>query len=350
MRRRLFLALALQAAFLPPKTARAASGVTRPERGEAAARNIPAAQLVNDLLQVHFLPAARDFEAASLAMRDSFAAQNRRWPSHRPFWIRSMIRWEILNAVSAGPLLERRSARNIDFTPTRPPQIQAQLSKGLAAMDALENLDRIGASALGLPALEWLLYKTSGDAATQRYALLLANHVLAEATALREGFAQLAEAERDETSAWTLYSEWVGQASGSLDQLRGRRMQWPLRDKHPDAWPRATSGQTSAAWAAQWTGLESFLTGPRAKRLASPRLPVPGSLNSLLLARGHVNESALLVGLVDKTYTAVARSGRARPGHINATVQALTRLKAAADNMAIEQLGMALGFTEADGD
>ena len=352
MKRRLLL-LTAYAAVLSVGAAHATVATSRQRVHAAAIQAAPyisPAQLISGLLQEHFLPAARDFEAASRTLRDALAKPGQRWKSHRPAWVRAMTRWEILNAVAAGPLLERRSARSIDFWPTRPAQIQMQLAKGEDAMNTLTDMDRIGASARGLPALEWLLYKTSGDATAHRYALLLAEHVLAEAQTLREAFEQLAQRERDDASAWTLYSEWIGQAMGSLDQLRGKRMQQPFKDKHSEAWPRATSGQTGAAWAAQWAGLERFLMGAPEARSANAWLPVPGSLNSLLLGRGHLKDSANLERLVDGAHAAIARSASAGPGRITTTVQALTQLRTAADSMASEVLGITLGFTDADGD
>ena len=79
-------------------------------------------------------------------------------------------------------------------------------------------------------------------------------------------------------------------------------------------------------------------------------LPVPGSLNSLLLGRGHLKDSANLERLVDGAHAAIARSASAGPGRITTTVQALTQLRTAADSMASEVLGITLGFTDADGD
>jgi predicted lipoprotein len=56
-------------------------------------------------------------------------------------WRTATSAWELLSAVSVGPVLARRSLRQIDFTPTRPALIEKAIKaapKGEAAMALVE--------------------------------------------------------------------------------------------------------------------------------------------------------------------------------------------------------------------
>ena len=69
-------------------------------------------------------------------------------------WQATTHAWERLSSVAVGPLITRRSQRQIDFSPTRPSLIERAIQSGPAGQQAME---RIGTPAKGLPALEWLL-------------------------------------------------------------------------------------------------------------------------------------------------------------------------------------------------
>src|SRR5690606_34565165 len=111
-------------------------------------------------------------------------------------WLATADSWERLEAVSVGPTLERRSARRIDFRPARPRSIRAAINahgKGRTPPSA-RALERVGAPAKGLPALEWLLWDPAvpTHAAGCRYAIGLAQDVQREADALAEAHAEAA--------------------------------------------------------------------------------------------------------------------------------------------------------------
>jgi predicted lipoprotein len=70
-------------------------------------------------------------------------------------WQATTHAWERLSSVAVGPLITRRSQRQIDFSPTRPALIERAIESAPAGPLAME---RIGTPAKGLPALEWLLW------------------------------------------------------------------------------------------------------------------------------------------------------------------------------------------------
>jgi uncharacterized protein len=319
---------------------------------KVAAPFISSTQMVQGLLTLHLNPTAVAFQQAAQALVESLVQAQAPWAQHQPLWVNTMLAWERLAAVAVGPLLERRSARAIDFWPTRPAQIQRLLES--ASITAVAQLDTAGATARGLPALEWLLWKTDGSGHAQAYASVLAQQVLAESHALQAGYQTLTSTERTEEEAWALYGEWFGQAVGGLDQLRIKKMAPDTRGKDSAPWVRGVSGQTAACWQAQAQGLQAFLLGSpsaqAATQAATSGWPVAGSLNSLLLGRGHLRDS---LTLQERTTTMLRAVQAARPGNaasVRAAQATLAQLSTLANGLAGDVLAITMGFTDADGD
>ena len=84
--------------------------------------------------------------------------------------------------MAVGPLLTRRSQRQIDFSPTRPALTERAIESEPAGLQAME---RIGTPAKGLPALEWLLWTqpVAPGSAACRYAAEVALDIEREAIA-----------------------------------------------------------------------------------------------------------------------------------------------------------------------
>lgn len=314
---------------------------------------ISATQMLQGLLLRDLIPGAKDMRQAAFALLQSLTPQTA-WPQHRPLWTQTMLTWERLAAVAVGPLVERRSARAIDFWPTRPSQIQRLLNTGAAQITTMEQLDTVGATARGLPALEWLFWRTDGSGQTLAYARLLAEQVLAESDALLAGYERLYAADWEESDAWSLYGEWFGQAVGGLDQLRIKRMVPDTRGKDSSPWVRGVSNQTAQSWLAQAQGLQAFLVGSPAAQIevqaSSPGMPVPGSLNSLLLGRGHMKASNELQRLTLAMLRTVPSATPQSAASVRAAQTAVRQLSAHANALAGDVLNISLGFTDADGD
>lgn len=319
---------------------------------KVAAPYISAGQMVQGLLTQHLQPSAAALQQAAQALVQSLAQAKAPWAQHRALWVANMLAWERLAAVAVGPLLERRSARAIDFWPTRPAQIQRLLESG--SVTRVQQLDTVGATARGLPALEWLLWKTDGSGHAAAYASVLAQQVLAESDALQTGYQTLASTEREEEDAWTLYGEWFGQAVGGLDQLRIKKMVPDTRGKDSAPWVRGLSGQTAACWQAQAQGLQAFLVGAPAAQAAAhaatPGWPVAGSLHSLLLGRGHLRDGLALQERSAAMLRAVQSARPGNPASVRAAQAALAQASALANGLASDVLTITMGFTDADGD
>jgi hypothetical protein len=269
----------------------------------------------------------------------------------RTRWRAAVAAWETLSTPAIGPLLERRSPRQIDFVPTRPELIERAVARAPADAAAME---RIGAPAKGLPALEWLLWTRPAQPATPAcaYAVQVAADVAREAAALEAGFKALVEREWDEEAGDTAFAEWLNQWIGGLERLRWQQMDKPLREAattgKPPALPRAASGGTAESWARQWATLrEQAVLGERATPVLGAGL-VP--LETYLRGRG-------LNRLADRWVRQTERAERAMTGlrptdrtRVAAAVRELAQLKRLAEGELAPALKVTIGFSDADGD
>ncbi len=287
---------------------------------------------LRSLDELWYAPRAAEFAQATtqlvstLEANCSPAAARRRWRD-------AMLAWERLAAVQTGALIERKSARAIDFTPTRPAAIgraMAQPALGLAS---------IGAPALGLPALEWLLWRAPAReaAATWAYTRRVATHLAAEADALAAAYATARK--RDEEATQRDFATLINQLVGGVATLRWAQMGKPRREGQGQ-WPRATSGATHDAWQARAQALRSLLEH-------SPAARAPVALEPFLRGRG-------LNALADRLRAASAHMGAAvaaaTPHRAAAAERALGALETVLGNEVAPKLDVAIGFSDADGD
>jgi predicted lipoprotein len=128
----------------------------------------------------------------------------------RQNWLYSLFAWERLSAVAIGPVLERRSQRQIDFTPTRPHLVEKAVKN---APTSAAEMELIGTPAKGLPSLEWLLWvKPIQPASAEfRYAAQLAAEIGREADALAAAHMAPTEAQ---AALSELVNQWIGAWNG----------------------------------------------------------------------------------------------------------------------------------------
>jgi uncharacterized protein len=297
---------------------------------------------------------ARRFAEASMRMREAMAAACAApavdAAAMQASWRASVSAWDTVSSLSTGPLVERRSARQIDFMPARPAAIERAIE---AAPAGLADLDRIGAPARGFAALEGLLWNPPALSASRcRYAALLAADIDREAQALAAGFAQLRQQPVDDEAALARLVDSVNQWVGGVELLRWAWMRKPqevaaTRGEAPD-YPRRSSGQTVAAWAARWLPLrDAAVLGSRERPVAG-EAPLP--FETLLRGRG-------LNPLADRLVAATARADAAMQGlepaatdRVRDAAAALGELSKLAQDELAPALGVRLGFSDADGD
>ncbi|MBN9407983.1 MAG: imelysin family protein [Burkholderiales bacterium] len=306
--------------------------------------------------QQWYAPRSRDFAAAAAALsQDTRQFCNGAPPGDvgvmRQGWQRTTLAWERLAAVAIGPLVQRRSMRQIDFTPTRPELIQRAIRAQPADARAME---RVGTPAKGLPALEWMLWSQPIAPATPacRYAIQVAAEIDAEARALAQGFADLAALDWSDESEPGVPAmvEFVNQWVGGLERLRWANLEKPLRSagNKPPAFGRQASGLTAQAWAAEWEGVGGLAT------FRASGVPQPGvdlvPVETYLRGRGLnplADKLRAAVGQVDTAFQGLVPGDAAK---VNAAGRALAGVKRLVEGEIAPALEVNIGFSDADGD
>jgi uncharacterized protein len=340
-------------------------------------------QFVLGVYRFWAVPQATEFEARSAALTPAVQAvcnasardATSRLDAARTGWRATAISWDHLTAVAIGPLIERRSQRQLDFNPTRPALIAAAIDAAPADAAAME---RIGTPAKGLPALEWLLWQQPRLATSPAcgYAVQVAADIEREARALAVAYRQAADRPwDDESEALAAMSEIVNQWVAGVERLRFAQMEKPLKKAGASVpvFPRALSGSSAASWAAQWQSLRAVglfangVDGDVDLRRRAAAAPQPGMalvpLETYLRGKGRNSVANALVAAgaqVDAAIKPLIRSATgARPagvrrapdaGRVMAASTELAALKRLAEAQLAPALQVSLDFTSADGD
>lgn len=334
--------------------------------GTAAAQLVPAnvavpfytpGAFMQGVYRHWYAPRANDFAAQAAKLGPAVAQMcaagsdaGTAFQSARQQWQDTVQAWDTLSAVALGPLVQRRSLRQIDFMPTRPELIERAIRAAPADAQAME---RVGTPAKGLPALEWLLWTqpVAPGSSACGYAALVAQGVDDEARALAQAFGELARRNwlEDEEAAVPAMSELVNQWVGGIERLRWAAMEKPLRSAggKPPAYPRAASGTTAQSWRAQWQGVQALSAA------AGNAVPVPGEglvpLETYLRGRGLNPLAATLAGAAADIAREMGRV-TTDAARVTAAARPLGGLKRLAQTQLAPALEVNIGFSDADGD
>ncbi|MDR0224906.1 MAG: imelysin family protein [Burkholderiaceae bacterium] len=269
----------------------------------------------------------------------------------RQAYVQSAERWSALSAVALGPLVERRSARLVDFRPMRPALLKKAIQSAPADLAAME---RIGAPAKGYPALEQLLWTqpVAPGAPACGYAVLVSEEIGAELATLAKGFGQLAGQDWSEDGDATTeaMAEFINQWVGGLERLRWADMEKPLRSagSKPPAWEHLASASTLQVWRAHWQGL-------RALAISVDRsVPRPGAdivpIESYLRGRGLNPLADRWLKAVNEADAGLRAMTALTPQAVDAAAKPLSRLKRLMEAEVAPALEVNIGFSDADGD
>lgn len=325
--------------------------------------------VLNGIYAFHFPPLAQRFRAQSeqlVQVTTHFCEGAAPLAAVRAQWQTTQVSWEALSAPSVGPLVSRRSQRQIDFWPTRPELITRALK---ADPQNAADMERVGTPAKGLPAMEWLLAQWSVPGAAQpptqncRFVGLVAQGIAEEARALDDAFATLAvkhwvESPKEATAAM---AEWVNQWLAGVERLRWAHIEMPVvsqQTRHAEkksnqiVFPRLSVESNLAGWQAQWHSLlaQARLTPAQYQTPPKPdQSMVP--IEALLLGRGHMPLAGRWVAALDKVSVAMAAlTPRATPAELLAVTQAMKAVTVLFQNEVAPALDTPLGFSDSDGD
>lgn len=394
------LALALGTVLLT-LASHSAQAATPPASAPAPLVLVPmysAAEVMQGLYSQHLPPLSQRFatEADALVATTqqycqdlptpaaSLSARQAAWTALHSQWQHTMVAWENLSTPAVGPMLTRRSQRQIDFWPTRPELVNKALAK---APQTLADMETVGTLAKGLPAMELLMTQwrpvapgrtpPSGQrlsvpptpsVASCHYLGLLAQGVQTEATELGAELAPWAakdwEQNPDDTA--TAMAEWVNQWLGGLERLRWAHLEKPLKTaqtlgdtRKNSAPPFARIGREAnlASWRAQWS---SLLAQGRLTEAQRAQPPTPGQalipIEALLLGEGQIVLAQRWAQALDAVTTRIdqlptqASSRAADQRELLALTAALKAVTVLFQNEVAGALDISLGFSDADGD
>jgi len=307
----------------------------------------------------HLPPLARDFESQAKALTAA-ARQHCAGPAApaalKDAWRRALLSWQTLSSPALGPVIERRSQRQIDFWPTRP----ALLAKALErAPKTLADMESIGTPAKGFPALEQLLADPPSPAHCP-YLVLVAEGIEAEAVALRTDFDALAARDwtQDEDAARSAFAEWINQWLGGLERMRWAHIEQPVQKArtagkgHAPEFARLAPADNAVEWRAQWQALRAQARLSAAQR-AQPPQPGQGlvPIEALLMGKGHIALAQRWGQALDRADAAIAalpaKAGEKELMALSKTLKGVTTLFQAEVAAALD---VPLGFSDADGD
>lgn len=271
-------------------------------------------------------------------------------------WERARLVWVAASNPAVGPVIQRRSQREIDFWPARPALLQRALAN---RPQSLAQMERVGGPAKGFPTMETLLFRVS-PAAHCPYLVLIAEGIEAEAQALSKAFAELAVKDwtTDEEAARSGFAEWVNQWLGGLESLRWQQMELPIQKARttkagqPPSFARRRMEDNVADWRAQWQSLRAQA------RLAAGvpnNPPEPGKalapIEALLLGKGHIALAERWGKAIDAA-TSAMESLSARPSEreLLALSSSLKAVGSLYQGEVAAALDVPLGFSSADGD
>ncbi len=264
-------ALAAVAPALAGLAASGAAAQTDPAPAGLPLAHAQTSAFVDAQLKAWYAPAARRFAADGDQLADrtqAWCAAAPKQPARDPArdaarlaWVQAMQSWTRLSAVPIGPLLDRHSDTRLDFQPLRPAALDKVIASPVAPGEWA--MDRVGAQARGLPAMEYLLWKKPAAPRTPACAYLatLARDLRDEAHELARDFAAEAAAARDAAQAAAWFNTYVNQWLSGMARLRWRDLEMPVRSWGMEQAPRAASGQTALAWRERWQALRQASIG-----------------------------------------------------------------------------------------
>jgi uncharacterized protein len=315
-----------------------------------AERGAPSnAQFLHEIIVKHFAPQAAAFAHAAPRLTQSVqqlcqSPSSETLNAARAAWVETLLVWEAVTAIEIGPMIERRTARLMDFWPARPQLIEFALRE---PPTSAAELDRISAPAKGLPALEWLLWSSAEqpaaikDTAHCAYASVLAQGIEQEAGLLERGFQALAARDLGDEQAIEPFSELLNQTVGGLEHLWEQGMEKPARSGNAANFGRAMSGQTIRAWSIRWKAIQEVLLGEQQGK---------DSFEALLRSRGFPAVANKLRGASERAARALHGVAQATPANAQRAAKALLALQNVVEEEVAPALKVTIGFHEFDGD
>ncbi len=339
---------------------------------QATLMPIYSSQAVLQGLYAHFLPArAQTFQQQAeklAAQTERYCRQQGSLADLRRQWQQSMLAWEALSTPAVGPVLARRSQRQIDFWPMRPELLRKAMAK---EPHTLVDMETVGTPAKGLPALEYLLaaWSQPGPSETPltsgncRFAELVAQGIVVEARALNAKLTVMATRDWQASPEATANAmgEWVNQWLAAAEKLRWAHIEKPIRatqgadaaaPRQPVPFARLSRESNLMAWRVQWQGLLAQGQLTSAQRRVPPQAGqsvIP--IEAILRGKGHLALAQRWTQALDKVGAELEGLTPESPtGALLALAQSIKAVTLLYQNEVSAALDIPIGFSDADGD
>lgn len=326
--------------------------------------------LLQGVYQDWLTPHSQSFATSSKAL---VAAMNRTdIAAQKTAWQECLTPWQQLTAVAMGAVVERKSIKAIDFTPTRPRLIKRALK---SVQQPSFDMELIGAPAKGLPALEWLLWQApQNTAGLVQYTTILAQAVADEAQALHSSITAQQPSDWDKAQIKDAFSQFFNQWIGAIAKLRWAHMGKPMMQKEAGSkkaqYPREWSGNSITALQNQWRSIYRLGGFDAVENATVPRITYTeddggdGDVSGLVTIETYLrglgnnplaNTLAAQLKTCDQAMQAVFQLPpdlplpASKPTLENA-INALAELKRLAEDKIATALNVSIGFSDADGD
>ncbi len=331
-----------------------------------AAPYYSAEQAMQGLYTYHLPPLAKAFQSDAdrlVSTADQYCLGQATLPALQAQWQRTVVGWETLSTPAVGPLVARRSQRQIDFWPARPDLLRRSMEKTPAT---LADMDRVGTPAKGFPALELLLKQWSTGrkpppADACRFAGLIAQGIAAEARDLQSELGQWATKEWEDEPEVTTASlaEWVNQWLAGLERLRWAHIEKPITSHRttgnatkgaPVPYARLDRESNLLDWRAQWQSLRTQgRLPPGAQPPAAGQALVP--MEALLMGRGQLALAQKWGQALDQVNAGMDKlTPQSNERELLAVTKSMKAVTVLFQNEVAAALDVPLGFSDADGD
>ncbi|WP_137920414.1 imelysin family protein [Hydrogenophaga sp. 2FB] len=329
-----------------------------------AAPYYSAEQALQGLYTHHLPPLAKAFQSEAdrlVGTAQQYCQGQATLPALQTQWQSTLVSWETLSTPAVGPLVTRRSQRQIDFWPTRPDLLRRSMDKAPAT---LADMDRVGTPAKGFPALELLLQQWSRKAPSPeacRYGGLIAQGIAAEARELQNELGQWATKEWEDEPEVTTASlaEWVNQWLAGLERLRWAHIEKPITSHQttgnaakgtPVPYARLDRDSNLRDWRAQWQSLRTQGRLPAgAQPPAAGQALVP--MEALLMGRGQLALAQKWGQALDQVNAGMEKlTPRSSERELLALTKSMKAVTVLFQNEVAAALDVPLGFSDADGD
>lgn len=307
-----------------------------------------------------------------------------KWQQMTRLWWQLRAPWKHSETFGFGPVSQQpwRLGSKIDFWPVRPKTIE----KTLAATEldlSPETVASLGASATGMPALEYLMFRPGAaqkakDPRTCRYISSLAQDLVKDSGALLHAWVEQGENFR----AQVLYadastatfkdlddalSQVVNRIGFTLENIRRDKLKSVMGDgkggAHPTSGESQWSGRAIEDIRDNLRGMERLVFGSKG-RFSQERLKMnrsewtgfPTSLVQMLEYRGFYFHRSLqerfsaCYAALDAIPGPLANAAKENPASIQSAIDALGQLQAMIQSDVLKGLALSMTFNDADGD